>query len=382
MELNLELIAAGIALASALVGGAGFFWFKSRKTKAPSAFEDLLQQKKRDPSAPLPEGTENIEFDGKILVPESISAVPQNLTGILAPTKRAFSEKFKSIFGARSLEKFPFEEIEEALYTSDLGPTTVQRLLESLQEQLTKKQLYNYESLREAIRNEIQNIVGAVNTQSQVESPLLTLEKNPAGPIVWLIVGVNGAGKTTSIGKLAGWACERGLKVLVAAGDTFRAAAGSQLAVWSERAKVEIFEGDANAKPSGVAFDATQKALKEKFDLLIVDTAGRLHTQANLMEELAKIKRVIEKAYPSAPHETLLVLDANNGQNALVQAKQFHQALNVSGVILTKLDGTAKGGVVVGLAHELKLPIKAIGVGEKLGDLRGFSTPEFVDSLI
>jgi fused signal recognition particle receptor len=250
-----------------------------------------------------------------------------------------------------------------------------------LQAQLSRKELYNFEALREALRTEIKSIVGSVNSGEIIDHPKLSVEKR-VGPIIWLVVGVNGAGKTTTIGKLAGWTCAQDLKVMVAAGDTFRAAAGSQLAVWSERAKVEIFEGDANAKPSGVAFDACQKAIKENFDLLIIDTAGRLHTQANLMEELAKIKRVIEKAAPGAPHETLLVLDANNGQNALVQAKQFHQALGVTGVILTKLDGTAKGGVVVGLAHELRLPVLAIGVGEKMGDLRGFSTSEFVDSLL
>jgi fused signal recognition particle receptor len=364
-----------------LLSGAGVYFWNRRRARTRLEFEQILESKKKSDSNSLPEGTEHIEVDGRVIVTEPAAADAKGLSGLLAPTKRSFSDKLKSIFGTSSLEKFPFDEIEEALYTSDLGPTTVQRLLESLQAQLSRKELYNFEALREALRTEIKSIVGSVNSGEIIDHPKLSVEKR-VGPIIWLVVGVNGAGKTTTIGKLAGWTCAQDLKVMVAAGDTFRAAAGSQLAVWSERAKVEIFEGDANAKPSGVAFDACQKAIKENFDLLIIDTAGRLHTQANLMEELAKIKRVIEKAAPGAPHETLLVLDANNGQNALVQAKQFHQALGVTGVILTKLDGTAKGGVVVGLAHELRLPVLAIGVGEKMGDLRGFSTSEFVDSLL
>ena len=203
-----------------------------------------------------------------------------------------------------------------------------------------------------------------------------------AKPAVWMVVGVNGAGKTTSIGKLAAHLARSGKKVLVAAGDTFRAAAGNQLKVWTERAQVEIFSPDGVKDPSAVAYDAIAKAKAQGYDVVIIDTAGRLHTQANLMEELKKMKRVMGKVIAEAPHETLIVLDANSGQNALLQAKEFHQALILSGVILTKMDGTAKGGVAVGIANELKIPIRLIGVGEKIGDLRPFSSKDFADSIL
>jgi fused signal recognition particle receptor len=193
---------------------------------------------------------------------------------------------------------------------------------------------------------------------------------------------VNGAGKTTTIGKLARRFAQSGRRVLVAAGDTFRAAAADQLKIWTDRAQVEIFSPENVTDPSAVAFMAVEAAQGGGFDIVIIDTAGRLHTQKNLMEELRKMKRVMQKKIESAPHEVLLVLDANSGQNALVQAREFHQALGVTGVVLTKLDGTAKGGVAVGLACELQIPIKLIGVGEGIEDLRRFSSREFVDSIL
>ncbi len=301
---------------------------------------------------------------------------PAGMDKVLSPTREAFWGKLKNLFSGDGRTP-QIDEIEEILYTSDLGPKTVQRLLASVEERLSRKELQSFEALRGALVEEMSSIVQPVH---QAFEGKVLLDFDKAKPLIWLVVGVNGAGKTTTIGKLAGLANSQGKKVLVAAGDTFRAAASSQLAVWSKRAQVEIFESA--GKPSGVAFDAVQKAQKDNFDLVIIDTAGRLHTQANLMEELKKVKRVIEKALPGAPHETLLVLDANNGQNALVQARQFHEALQVTGVILTKLDGTAKGGVVVGLAHELGLPVRALGVGEKMEDLRPFSVKDFVASII
>ncbi len=202
-----------------------------------------------------------------------------------------------------------------------------------------------------------------------------------SGPTVIMIVGVNGAGKTTTIGKLAAKFANHGLKVLVAAGDTFRAAASQQLKTWTERAQVEIFSPEGVKDPAAVAFDAVQKAKAQDFQMVIIDTAGRLHTQAPLMEELKKVKRVMTKITSEAPHETWIVLDSNSGQNALVQARQFHEAVGLTGIILTKLDGSAKGGVAFAISHELKLPICWIGVGEKVGDLRVFNRSEFVDSL-
>ncbi|NUN06559.1 MAG: signal recognition particle-docking protein FtsY, partial [Bdellovibrio sp.] len=237
------------------------------------------------------------------------------------------------------------------------------------------------ETVREALKEEIKNIFAGSHLLEPTPDILSKIQFAKAGPTVLMIVGVNGAGKTTSIGKISSQLASQGKKVLVAAGDTFRAAAGGQLKVWTDRAQVEIFSPEGVTDPSAVAFDAVAKGKAQNYDVVIVDTAGRLHTQANLMEEIKKMKRVMTKVIPEAPHETLIVLDANSGQNALLQAKEFHNALILTGAILTKMDGTAKGGVAVGLAQELQIPIKLIGVGERIQDLRAFSSQEFVDSL-
>lgn len=272
------------------------------------------------------------------------------------------------------------DEIEEILYTSDLGPATVQRLMAAIENKLSKKEKADYETVRGALKEEIRNIFHSQNTEIS-ENILHKINFASEGPTVLMIVGVNGAGKTTSIGKVSALLAKEGKKVLVAAGDTFRAAAGGQLKVWTDRAQVEIFSPEGVTDPSAVAFDAVSKGKAQGYDVVIVDTAGRLHTQANLMEEIKKMKRVMGKVIAEAPHETLIVLDANSGQNALMQAKEFHNALELTGAILTKMDGTAKGGVAVGLAQELNIPIKLIGVGERVQDLRTFSSQEFVDSL-
>jgi fused signal recognition particle receptor len=289
------------------------------------------------------------------------------------------------------------EDLEEILYTSDLGPQTVQRLLQAVETRLKVNGGSGLEAVRLALKDEMLDIFDAngpsappvmssvstvPNGYDHGEQSLHTLSIWGRKPSVLMVVGVNGAGKTTTIGKLASRLAQEGQKVLVAAGDTFRAAAGGQLKIWTERAQVEIFNPENVTDPSAVAFMATERAKAEAFDVVIIDTAGRLHTQKNLMEELKKMKRVIAKVIPDAPHEVLLVLDSNSGQNALIQAREFHQALNVTGVVLTKLDGTAKGGVAVGLACELQLPIRLIGVGEGINDLRSFSSREFVDSIL
>lgn len=251
----------------------------------------------------------------------------------------------------------------------------------SVREQLGRSELKNMDSLKNALKNEFKEIFSNAHVQEpDANIPMKFLDLNHK-PAIWMVVGVNGAGKTTSIGKIAAHLARSNKKVLVAAGDTFRAAAGNQLKVWTERAQVEIFSPPNVSDPSAVAFDAVSKAVAQDYDVVIIDTAGRLHTQSNLMEELKKMKRVIAKASPNAPHETLIVLDANSGQNALLQAKEFHQAIGLTGVVLTKMDGTAKGGVAVGLANELRIPIRLIGVGEKIGDLRAFSANEFVESI-
>lgn len=341
------------------------------------------------------------------------------LSSALEKTRGSFFGRLRSIFSQKDLlTAGELEEIEEILYTSDLGPQTVQRLLDAVEGKLRSSGSGGFDSVREAIKAEMIAIFDSApaklrsNGNGSAIEPISNGNGNGhshdwdvaraivhhAGeeyleglenlniwnhkPAVLLVVGVNGAGKTTTIGKLSRRIAQSGRKVLVAAGDTFRAAAGEQLKVWTERAAVEIFSPPNVTDPSAVAFDACQNAVAKGFDVVIIDTAGRLHTQKNLMEELKKLKRVITKIIPEAPHETLLVLDANNGQNALQQAREFHGALNVSGVVLTKLDGTAKGGIAVGLACELGLPIKLIGVGEGIEDLRAFSSREFVDSII
>ncbi len=324
---------------------------------------------------------------------------PKALAPALANTRNSFFGRLKLIFSKKEkLTRSEMEEIEEILYTSDLGPGTVQRLLSAVEGRLDNQSAGGFEAVREAIRQEMMGIFQALPQNNGTHSDGAVIQIHHGSedyieglqqlniwgrqPSVLMIVGVNGAGKTTTIGKLARRAAQSGKRVLVAAGDTFRAAAGDQLKVWTERAQVEIFNPEGISDPSAVAFEACQIAKAKNYDLVIIDTAGRLHTQKNLMEELKKMKRVLGKVIPDAPHEVLLVLDANSGQNALVQAKEFNDALGVSGVVLTKLDGTAKGGVAVGLACELHLPIKLIGVGEGIEDLRHFSSQEFVDSII
>lgn len=333
-------------------------------------------------------------------------AEPKPLASALANTRSSFFGRIKGLFnGKPMLDAAELEELEEILYTSDLGPLTVQQLLGAVEGEIKSRGGSGFEGVRSALKARMLEIFteleargngagnGAANGShvrngsvhpgsADYIDGLESLSIWDRKPAVIMVVGVNGAGKTTTIGKLARRIAQSGRRVLVAAGDTFRAAAGDQLKVWTERAQVEIFSPDAVVDPSAVAFKACEKAVTDGFDVVIVDTAGRLHTQKNLMEELKKMKRVLAKPVPTAPHEVLLVLDANSGQNALVQAREFHEALGVTGVVLTKLDGSAKGGVAVGLACELGLPIKLIGVGEGIDDLRRFNSREFVDSII
>lgn len=300
----------------------------------------------------------------------------KTLQEAMAQTQKSFWGRIASSVSSGTMDKSQLESIEEVLYTSDLGPKTVQRLFASLESKLS--QSLGSEALKSALKEEMIKIFSGVGDAATATS----FQVLPEGLTVWMVVGVNGAGKTTTIGKLASQLQQSGKKVMIAAGDTFRAAADAQLKVWSERANVEIFSPENVKDPSAVAFEAVNKAQAKGFDVLIVDTAGRLHTQVNLMEELKKMKRVIQKVQATAPHEVILVLDANSGQNALMQAEQFHQALGVTGVILTKMDGSAKGGVAIGVAGDVGLPVKMIGVGEAVEDLRVFSPTDFVDSIL
>lgn len=273
------------------------------------------------------------------------------------------------------------EQIEEALYLGDVGPQTVSHLVGRAQQHFASEKLTE-DTLKMFLKNEMNTILGHREMNQSVYAQMIEASGNVSYPQVLMVVGVNGVGKTTTIGKLAQNLASEGKKVLIAAGDTFRAAAGEQLKVWTDRAQAEIFFPEGIKDPSAVAFDAVSKALAQNFDVCIIDTAGRLHTQDNLMAELEKVKRVLTKVMPEAPQHRWIVLDANSGQNALFQAKSFHEKLDLNGVILTKLDGTAKGGMALAVANELKVPIRFIGVGEKAQDLRPFQQSEFVDSLI
>ena len=263
-------------------------------------------------------------------------------------------------------------QLEEILFTADIGVRTASDLVDTARDRLKRRELGDVGRVKGLIRSEVERMVTLPRPASL---------QGGGPPHVTMVVGVNGAGKTTTIGKLAARLTKQGKKVVIAAGDTFRAAASEQLDVWAERAHATLVRGPDGSDPGAVAFDAVKRAIADGADAVLVDTAGRLHTKAPLMEELKKVKRVLGKALPGAPHEVLLVLDATVGQNAIAQAKQFQDAVGVTGIALTKLDGTAKGGVVIGISDELKIPVTWVGVGEKVADLRPFDPHEFVEAL-
>ena len=264
-----------------------------------------------------------------------------------------------------------YDELEESLILADLGVDTTTKAMDALRERVRQNHLKTTEEARTALREVLCEMVSVGDTT-------LNLSTKPS---VVLVIGVNGVGKTTSVGKLAGKLKDQGKKVILAAADTFRAAAGEQLTLWAERAGVEIIGGQAGADPASVVYDAVAAAKARNADVLLCDTAGRLHNKKNLMEELRKIYRILEREYPEAYLETLVVLDGTTGQNALAQARQFSEVANVNGIILTKLDGTAKGGIAVAIQSELDIPVKYIGVGESIDDLQKFDSDDFVNAL-
>ena len=276
------------------------------------------------------------------------------------------------ILGKKQIDDDLLDELEEILITADLGVRTTQELISSVTEKVRRKELSQPDKLKEYLREEIKNYFKDLPVD---------IDYSKAKPFVTLFIGVNGVGKTTSIAKLAYKLKNEGKQVMLVAADTFRAAAIEQLVHWGEKAGVEVVRQKSGADPSAVVFDALTAAMARDVDVVLIDTAGRMHTKVNLMEELKKIKRVIGKKIPDAPHEILLVLDATTGQNAMSQAKLFSEQLGISGLVLTKLDGTAKGGIVVGICRELKVPVKYIGVGEKISDLQPFEPYAFVDAI-
>ena len=278
----------------------------------------------------------------------------------------------EAVLGKKEIDEDLLDDLEEVLIGSDIGPETTQRILESITEKVERKELTNPEVLQKEIQLEIEKIM------SKTYPVPGTSERKP---LILLFVGVNGVGKTTTIGKIAAQYSQQGKKVLMGAGDTFRAAAIEQLVEWSMRADCDIVQKDPGSDPSAVMYETVQKGLDEDYDVVICDTAGRLHTKKNLMEELKKMIRVIRKLIPDAPHEVLLVLDATTGQNAIFQTREFLEAANLTGMVITKLDGTSKGGVVIGIVNEFDIPVRYIGIGEQIEDLRPFDAKQFTESL-
>ncbi len=276
------------------------------------------------------------------------------------------------LLGKKRIDADTLEELEEILIMADIGVPTAVELVRTLEQRLKRNELQDADTLKSALKEEI---------LARLAKHCAPLDTGGHAPFVIMVIGVNGVGKTTTIGKLACKFTAEGKKVLLAAGDTFRAAAAEQLEIWGKRAGSDVIRYQEGADPSAVAFDACRAAVARECDILMIDTAGRLHTKVNLMEEMKKIRRILGREIPGAPHETLLVLDATTGQNAVSQAKLFKEAASVSGIALTKLDGTAKGGIVVAVSNEFKIPVRYIGVGESAEDLREFDPAQFVEAL-
>ena len=306
---------------------------------------------------------------------ESSADVDENLDNKLTRTRGRFKDSLLNfVRGTGKIDDDLLEELENQLITADLGVAVTERVIAAIKTRLSRGDGGDSEALHQAMKSELTDIL------KSVEQPL-EIPDSP-DPFVILVVGVNGSGKTTTIGKLAKQLTDGGQSVMLAAGDTFRAAAVEQLQTWGERNDVPVVAQGSGADSASVIFDALQSAKARNIDVLIADTAGRLHTQDGLMDELKKVKRVLAKLDPATPNETLIVLDGGTGQNALNQAQSFHQAMQLTGMVVTKLDGTAKGGIVFAIAQQLGIPLRFIGVGEKVGDLRVFQAEEFVDALL
>ena len=297
------------------------------------------------------------------------------LTEKLGKTRETFTYQLDALFlGKKEIDSEMLDDLEEILIAADLGVGTTQELLETARRKVKRKEMYDPKSLKETLKIQIKKLI----TENDRDAALVMPDK---GPFVIMVIGVNGVGKTTTIGKIAKKFQQTGHSVMLVAGDTFRAAAVSQLKIWGERANVPVVSHKEGADPSSVVFDALGIAQAKNIDVVLVDTAGRMHTKDNLMEELKKIKRVMAKKLKGAPHEVMLVIDATTGQNGISQARLFDEAVGVTGITLTKLDGTSKGGIVANICKEMKIPIRFIGIGEKTADLRDFDAAEFVDAL-
>lgn len=297
-------------------------------------------------------------------------------SGLSKTRKKIVTSIHETLTGKAVIDEQTIDAIEEILISSDIGYETTERIIDDVKLSLKKDKDRTEVNIIASVKKQLLSVFEINNTEAKNFEPL-----NATKPFIILVVGVNGVGKTTTIGKLAHNFKNNGAKVVVGAADTFRAAAGEQLDIWAERAGADILQKEGGSDPSSVAFDTVQKAISENYDIALIDTAGRLHNKANLMQELNKIKRAINKLLPDAPHETFLILDGTIGQNALIQAEEFSKVTDISGLIITKLDGTAKGGIVFQIYTKQNVPVRFIGVGEKIDDLQTFNPAEFVNAI-
>ena len=335
--------------------------------------EEIEEEVEKVVEEPKAEETEEeVEDKSKIETDDDSESLKKGLE----KTKKSFFSKLKSaVLGKSKIDDDVLDDLEEVLITSDVGVETTVKIIERIEERVSKDKYTNINELNNILKEEIVNILA----ENSSDLDAFDVSEDTV-PYVILVVGVNGVGKTTTIGKLAAQFKEGGLKVLIGAADTFRAAAVDQIQMWGKKVGVDVVSHGMNTDPASVAYDTVKKAVEEKYHVVIIDTAGRLHTKLNLMNELSKIKRVVQKFKPDAPHEVMLILDGSTGQNAFVQAEEFTKATDVNSITITKLDGTAKGGVVIGITDRFKIPIKYVGVGEKVGDLKLFHKGEFVSS--
>ena len=356
---------------------------KLQESKQATQLEKVQQREKviQDQIASLEEQNQSIQVLQRDLTaaqkpPEKLEQSDSFLdrlhAGVDKTRRQILNNLSDAVLGKKEINDEVLDDLEEVLISSDIGPETTQRILETITKKVERKELNNPQALQSEIEQEIQRIMS-----KKYQVPGTSDRK----PLILLFVGVNGVGKTTSIGKIAAQYRQQGKKVLMGAGDTFRAAAIEQLAEWSKRADCDIVHKNAGTDPSAVIFESVQKGIDDDYDVVICDTAGRLHTKKNLMEELKKMVRVIRKLIPDAPHEVLLVLDATTGQNAIFQTREFLQAAELTGLIITKLDGTSKGGVVIGIVNEFDIPVRYIGLGEQVDDLRPFDAQQFTKSI-
>ena len=365
-------------------------WFKKKFSKQETTagpLEKLLPEsgveeeipKQQIPAEEVPVVEESVSDITPVTKPSpepsGLGSMFQRLSTRLSVTRESLVYRMDALFlGKKEIDADLFDELEEILITADLGISTVMEILDDARRRVKRDELSDPKKLKTVLKEKLRSFIVQSNKPAELVMP-------ESGPFVIMVIGVNGVGKTTTIGKITKKFKQSGQSVLLVAADTFRAAAVAQLKIWGERNDVEVVYQHEGADPSSVAFNAMDRGVADDYDVVIVDTAGRLHTQVNLMEELKKIKRVMGKKLEGAPHEILLVLDATTGQNAVSQAKLFNEAMGITGLALTKLDGTAKGGIVANISRELAIPIRFIGIGEQIDDLRDFDPDEFIDAL-